>query len=1107
MGITTPQYRQSIGLFNNAKFIKCCCCIKCIAVPVVIFTLVLITLLLFMSGTLELNPGPIQTPRVKNLNICHVNIRGLNVSKLRAIKTTLCQNFDIITISETLLSVTTPNSELQITGFHEIIRRDRQQAGGGVAVYVRECIAFQRRVEFETDTVEQIWLQINTKEGKLMICNCYRPPNYGNFWGYLSTNIEDVKSGNPNVKYFILLGDFNADFASVNGRHLLDICSVYNLQCLVNEPTRITATTETCLDQILVNMPNFVKTVHVTPPISTNDHCTVAVELSFKLPKEKPYYRLVWQYNNGDLEGFKNSLSHSNWEDCFQHNDVDHACSTWSEMFLNIARTHIPNKMVLIRPRDSPWYSNNLRVLKRQVDRLYKKAKRIKTVLSWDRYKRSRNQYQASLDEAEKQYQKGLSQSLATTKNTKTWWSTVKNMLGRGGEESYPAMKNPHDNTDVCDNKEKAELFNKFFLSHNKIDPTNVNLPNAHEIPNHVLGEIVATEDEVLELIMALDTSKATGPDGISPQLLKAAGKEIVPSLTRLINLSLSTCKVPQSWKLANVIPIYKKGEKDQLNNYRPISLLPTVSKILEKIVFKHVYNFMHTHDILSKHQSGFRPGDSTVNQLAYMYHIFCEALDKKKDIRLVFCDVSKAFDKVWHDGLLYKLQKIGIIGNLLNWFRNYLTNRKQRVIIKGQSSEWGVIEAGVPQGSNLGPLLFVIFINDIVEAVNCNIKLFADDTCLYVLVDDDPQESANKLNENLDNVKEWARQWVVDFNAAKTKAMTISNRSLDHPSLSFNNTELDEVQCHKHLGVTLSSKLTWTKHIDNIIASVSKMLDVTRMIKYDVDRESLETIYFSYMRPKMEYACQVWDCCTLQDSDKLENLQLYAARIVTGAKRGTSHEMLYEEVRWPKLADRRTNIKLNLMHKIVNGNVPNYLSEVLPNLVGENLNYELRNRHNISGFKCRTEKFRKSFFPDSVQLWNNLDPTVKCITDRDAFNKSITNICSKSKKLFNYGQRGVNIIHAQLRLQCSNLKAHLFALHVIEDAQCACNYWFEDTNHFFFQCPLYHIHRQELVNTVQQICRIDLDILLFGNEALGLNENKKIFAAVHKYILASNRL
>ena len=514
----------------------------------------------------------------------------------------------------------------------------------------------------------------------------------------------------------------------------------------------------------------------------------------------------------------------------------------------------------------------------------------------------------------------------------------------------------------------------------------------------------------------------------------------------------------------------------------------------------------MHTHDILTKHQSGFRPGDSTVNQLTYMYHTFCDALDKKKDIRLVFCDVSKAFDKVWHDGLLYKLQKIGIMGNLLNWFRNYLTNRRQRVIIKGQSSEWGVIEAGVPQGSNLGPLLFVIFINDIVEAVNCNIKLFADDTCLYVLVDDNPQESANLLNENLDNVKEWARQWVVDFNATKTKAMTISNRSLDHPSLLFNHTELEEVQDHKHLGVTLSSKLSWTKHIDSVTASVSKMLDVTQKIKYHVDRESLEMIYFSYMRPKMEYACQIWDCCTQQDSERLENLQLYAARIVTGAKRGTSHELLYEEVRWPKLADRRANIKLNLMHKIVNGRVPNYLSEVLPNLVGENLNYELRNRNNLCRFKCRTEKFRKSFFPDTVNLWNNLDPTVKSIIDRDEFNKSITNVCGKSKKIFNYGQRDVNIIHAQLRLQCSNLKAHLLALHVIEDAQCACNYWFEDTNHFFFQCPLYHMHRQELVNTVQQLCRIDLDILLYGNEALGINENKQIFAAVHRYILATNR-
>ena len=199
--------------------------------------------------------------------------------------------------------------------------------------------------------------------------------------------------------------------------------------------------------------------------------------------------------------------------------------------------------------------------------------------------------------------------------------------------------------------------------------------------------------------------------------------------------------------------------------------MVPVTSKILVRAVFKHVYNFLNENNILTKHQSGFRPNDLTVNQLAYMYHEFCKALDDKKDVRIIYGDISKAFDRVWHQGLLYKLQKVGIKGDLLHWFANYLTDRKQRVVIRDQISHWGNIKAGVPQGSGLGPMLFLVYINDLAEVVKCNLKMFAYDTCLYVTVED-PTASAMSLNENLNNVQIWANQWLGNFNPNKTKSM-----------------------------------------------------------------------------------------------------------------------------------------------------------------------------------------------------------------------------------------------------------------------------------------------------------------------------------------------
>ena len=213
--------------------------------------------------------------------------------------------------------------------------------------------------------------------------------------------------------------------------------------------------------------------------------------------------------------------------------------------------------------------------------------------------------------------------------------------------------------------------------------------------------------------------------------------------------------------------------------------------------------------NLITSRQSGFIPGDSTVNQLAHLYHLFSEALDKKKDIRIVFCDISKAFDRVWHKGLLYKLENIGIRGPLLQWFKNYLSNRQQRVIINGNESSWGDILAGVPQGSVLGPLLFLVYINDICTDINSEIRLFADDTTIFIFVDN-PEESAVIINNDLAKMSEWAKKWLVNFSPSKTKALLISskNDAAVHPPLVFDGTILEEISNHKHLGLTLQDDL-----------------------------------------------------------------------------------------------------------------------------------------------------------------------------------------------------------------------------------------------------------------------------------------------------------
>ena len=267
--------------------------------------------------------------------------------------------------------------------------------------------------------------------------------------------------------------------------------------------------------------------------------------------------------------------------------------------------------------------------------------------------------------------------------------------------------------------------------------------------------------------------------------------------------------------------PIPKGGDRTAVSNYRPISLLSNINKVLERIVFKHLYNHFLENDILTPLQSGFIPGDSTVNQLLFLYNAFCKALDAGKEVRVIFCDISKAFDRVWHAGLIHKLRAAGISGNLLDWFTNYLFKRRQRVVLPGVESLWTFIKAGVPQGSILGPLLYLLFINDIVNEIHANIRLFADDTSLYLIVEH-PDVTAQLLNIDLETIAKWAKLCFVTFNPSKSESLLISRKVNVpiHPPIFMHNQQLTEVTSHKHLGLHISKDCTWHEQIEYTLSN-----------------------------------------------------------------------------------------------------------------------------------------------------------------------------------------------------------------------------------------------------------------------------------------------
>ena len=340
-------------------------------------------------------------------------------------------------------------------------------------------------------------------------------------------------------------------------------------------------------------------------------------------------------------------------------------------------------------------------------------------------------------------------------------------------------------------------------------------------------------------MIRKINPNKETGSDGLSGQMLLLCDDSVVLPLHIIFINILSTSIYPDMWKLANVTPIFKKGDKQLINNYRPISLLPICGKIFEKIIFNNLYNYLHLNGLITKNQSDFRPGDSTTNQLLYLGDEIHHAFDSPEslEVRAVFLDISKAFDKVWHVGLIFKLEQNGMSGGLLKLFGNYLSNRKQRVVLNGSYSEYSIIKSGVPQGFVLGPLLFLIYINDLESNIKSNIKFFADDTMIFSIVKDSGI-SANELNHDLDIIHKWAHQWELEFNPDTTKQATevlfsCKKSNSIHPQILFNGTVVVKMSEQKHLGLVLYSKLSFEKHLTEKIIKANKNLGIIKHVFY----------------------------------------------------------------------------------------------------------------------------------------------------------------------------------------------------------------------------------------------------------------------------------
>ena len=945
------------------------------------------------------------------------------------------------------------------------------------------------------------------------------PPNlssnqYSTFLEKLNESVCLAQLYSPDN--IIILGDLNAGNTFLDKKYtnhspftpyelnLHDELSTLNLKQLITEPTRYTPSSNgvaNLRDLLIVSNDSMINGSGVLPCFSNIDHLPIYASLKIDRPPTLRYTKQLWDYRRMDPDKLTRLLMDTDW-DTLLNTDLDEATNNFTYALMTAARASIPVRTTSIKANDKPWFTSELKRQIRKRDRLFKIAKKRNTDNDWDRWRRQRNlttETNRRLKETHIQTQ--VEKLLLNKKDPYSYHKILKEIIGRKSNESIPPLIG-QDGIPYTDDTDKATILNRHFATQTRLDiqdkPTPPIIPPESSVPP--LAGVQVTESEVLKILNKLDINKSSGLDKVPAKLLKMCAIIIASPLSKLFNKSLQLGKFPSPWKKACVTPIFKKkGSNSDPTNYRPISLLPILSKILEKLVFNKMYEHISNNFLLTEKQSGYRPGHSTQIQLLYLTHHLYSTLDNNQNFTAIFLDISKYFDKIWHKGLLEKCKiQYNISGSLLEWLTSYLEDRSQIVKVGNSLSPPELIHSGCPQGSVLGPLLAIMYLNDLSSKTQNDALFYADDTSLYFPHYHDGQPEKQSIQNDLNAIKQYGDDWAITFNAQKTTQLTFTNKH-DNPDflLTFDRQDIPIATSHKHLGLTLSTDLHFHEHTKTIIRTVNAMLGPVYPVARFLSRQTLEKIYTTYIRPHFDYCDFIYDGnLTLTDAKRLQTLQNRCARLVTGALFRSSTTSLLNDLGWERLETRRLIHKILFFHRLYYNNppLPTYLTDILTGTRHDNTGLRLRNESDISVPPTNLVSYHRSYFPSTIRQWNLLPLTLRNTISRTDFARQVWQRfgAPEPPPIHSCGTKLGNTLHTRLRIGHSILNAHRFQIchKDTPSPACSCGHPNEDTNHFILWCPL-HDHHRDILFREMKLIKPDFDQLSVKNKISTLLQGK----------------
>ena len=967
-------------------------------------------------------------PEGNKLKLLSLNIANL-LSKLSGLKT-LVNNLasgveppNIIVITETHIKNSMGkhiNDFVNILPGYKFFHKARKGNCGGIGIFIEnkicnmcEPIIKNYFIEgtFEGLVVTIPYTALGQRNRKdLVLLGIYRPPG-NDFTQFFPNLLKFLHSYDKKSNDIIITGDLNIDLLKYQTHKetadYIDILTSHQMLPYIVRPTRIKHSSATLIDHIFMKGNMDASSGILATEIAGNhgftDHFPIfcVINVTVKPSHSRPLIKKF--FTKEGIKKRKEGIANEDWTEVYTERDpnkiYDMIQSIYCKHYDQNLTTKTVSKNNKRQPRE-PWM--NFELLKD----IRKRNKLVKNKNKIEEYKALRNDIVKRKRKAEKEYYAKKIQE--SWRDVKGMWSVLKKAMNKISDKtSLPTAFN-HDGRWIADKQTNANNFNNFYSqvgprTNQSVNPSNK--PADHYLKNYQEKNSFSiftpsfSRNDIINASQRINKKTSTDAYGISQAILLDDIVFLADPLTHLMNRSVSSGTCPDGSKIARVIPVFKnKGQNYLYDNYRPISLIPVISKIMERLICDKITEFLVRFKVLYKSQYGFRRRHNSTHATLDFLKTVESALENNEYGVGIFVDLSKAFDTLDHSILLKKLDHYGIRGKVLAWIKSYLTNRKQFVDLDGLKSEMKDITVGVPQGSILGPLLFLVYVNDLPASVsNLRPIMFADDTNL-VIKGKSLRDLKTTIETELTNLADFFKSNKLKLNVSKTKLICFRKKGLVLKQTDFNihldGEEIQMVDDTSFLGINIDCHLLWEKHCQEVSNRVSRTAGILGRLKHTLPLSALRTIYDSLFMSHIQYGLEIWGGNnTSKGKGRLQSIQKKAIRHISKAHFNAHTEPRMKNLGYLKIEDQYFLQCAKLVHDMINKNCPQNLHDTL-NLSCDSHTYSLRSvannplelRENLTN----KPQIRKGFTHMAPKVWNNIPDNIKAIKNRDNFKNKL---------------------------------------------------------------------------------------------------------------------